>query len=568
MERFRDSRLHLTSLALVFFPVIYWWPALAAGSFAHLGTKTNDFDGDFHFSWLIHQASLVSNAQNFTNMPFGESLWRWQTFTHALPVVAIWILGHVCGPILAVKIYAILGWIFSGWVVKRITERVGVSHEIALITGVLFQMLPWNRYVQENWIHYAWSGVPLLALMVALGHESADRWSLTFNMKAVGLLMLAGVVDGYWAYYTAFIFGSVLCVDVLRRTSSPNPHARRRPLYVLGLCSIAVGVWAWILLPRLLGRDSVSDLSRPLEITDRTFIDTYGGEILDLVRPDSRHAFFSRESRLTELGWSVNPIQYLGLISVVAAITGVIVGIRRARPSTLILVTIVSVMLSLSLRTSVSGLPTLAGLVREFTPALRWTWRASLIAQAGLLALTALFFEELRRRGWTRKVLLPLLCVILLDLNPLGGRQVVDQSIPWRPIREQLASDNADIILFLPSKLPTQSWMEQVFIEYKMVNGLFSQQSVDTLRSLDQQGPCQIYQWLLEHNVTHLVLLRNLSQVLPGYVDLINLNPAVLDGELFPLLVVSNIKVVGNWISPVEVRRIDRPAVEGLCLNY
>ena len=547
---------------LFVFPVVYWWPALVSGPFAHLGHKTTDIDGDFQFAWLLRESASLFGPQHLTNAPFGESLWRWQSFTHLLPTVVIWLAGFVTGPFLAVKLYALAGWVVSGWVVTRISHWSGVSESLSLAAGVLFQMLPWNRYIMENWVHYSWSALPLAAVWLLVSRDRRLRWTPRFSLTAAAILAISAFVDGYWMYYTAFVLLAGLLLDLCRALGRRDKVIKRRVSLILGIVTAPLALLA------LLSFNQTGDttgLSRPLGVTDKSIIDTYGGDLTDLVRPDYRHAVFPRDSRLKDKGWTANPIQYAGAGLLGCSLLGSIIGIRRKRSNTITILAVTAVMLELSLRTELTGLPTLAGVVRGWTPGLQWTWRASVVAEGLMVVLAAIGLERLRTVRWSRMSVSLVLVLVVLDLNPLGGRNVVDQSRDWRPVREMLSTDGADLVLFLPSQLPTQTWMEQVFLGVPMVNGLYSQQSRDLLRKLDGEGECSLYAWMVDAGVTHLVAIRNVSVVLPGYEDIKHLDAEKMDNKMFPLISTVRIKVVGEWVSPIDVRRVNRDAIRTRC---
>lgn len=567
-EHLRDAEhrgLGLWAAVLVVFPLIYWFPALI-DEFAHLGVKTTDIDGDFHFAWLLHNRGLGFGKQFLTNIPHGESLWRWQTYTHFLPVFFIWVMGLVVGPILAVKTYAVAGWILSGWVVARATRCFGVDRATAVVTALLFQVLPWNRYLMENWIHYAWSGLPLLVVLLWLNHEKQDRWRLGFVLRLVLVFLAATLVDGYWMYYTGFLILAMLGCDAWTLLTRFR-HASVPSRIVSVVVVISTGITAYVVCRATTDALSESNgLDRRLEPTPKVFLDTYGGRILDFLTPDYRHLIFSRDSRLVNQGWEVNPIQYVGVSVMLLAALGFVWGWRKHREQAVLMCVAITVMLSLSLRSDFFGVPTLAGLVRPFTPGLQWTWRASIICQAGIVILAGLGIQRLKsnvRQG--HLVALLVVIVALVDLNPLGGRSVVDQSRPWVAFRKILAAESSPRVLFVPSVLPTQSWIEQVFVQVPMVNGLYDRQSSDELRAADAMGQCDLYRLIEKMGVTHLIVLTNQSVVLPGYEDLTNLRPGHIPNALFPVRAKLQTKIVGKWNSWVELRVVSNGQVLREC---
>lgn len=553
----------LIILALCVYPTIYFLALLGHSKFAHFGFKTSDVDGDYQFAWLMSKQSFLSTNNKFTNFPYGENLWRWQSLTHLLPTIVIQGLAKVVSFPVAVNLYCWLGWTFSGLVVARLSHIVNKHLTISLATGVLFQMLPWNRYLLENWIHYLWSGLPLLVFVLWLNTPPNLRFKWRFNLTACLLLFVNGLVDGYWFYFSLIILISLVLIQIIPKLI----HSELRWLTGIGAVVFAILIFAFSgKIKNVLGsKASSNNLSRPLEVTPRWFIDTYGGHFLDFIRPDFRHLIFKWDSRLVSAGWEVNPIQYLGLPLLALSFFGFVVAVRKKKQTVIQLGIITGVFIGLSLQTSVLGIPTLSGLLREVTPGLLWVWRASIIAEAIMLVLAAYMLVQFvkRRHGLT---VIFLMILIILDLNPFGGRRVVDASKPWMEISKILTTSPNSRILFLPTVMPTQSWMEQVFTGVPMVNGLYESKSIGELKALDDIGECQTLIWLLEKRITHVIGIKDYEKIL-GIKDLANLNPKSLNPLFFSQLIISRIVIVGNWESEVVMARIKHAAIYDLCFN-
>jgi hypothetical protein len=551
----------LIIVTLCAYPTIYFLALLGHSKFAHFGFKTSDIDGDYQFAWLMSKQSLLSTNNKFTNFPYGENLWRWQSLTHLLPTIVIQGLAKVVSFPVAVKLYCWLGWTFSGLVVARLSHIVSKHLAISLATGVLFQMLPWNRYLLETWIHYLWSGIPLIVVAVWLNTEPEMRFRVKFNFKVGFLLLLNAFFDGYWLYYSLMLVACLALFHFIPKGFRSQKKVAFSIGLVIALSSI-LGVLNY--LKGVLAKDTLSkSLSRPLETTPKAFIDKYGGQFTDLFIPDTRHLFFPRDSRLVFSSWEVNPIQYIGVLALLVTIIGLFFAYEKRRVEILQLAVLVIVFLQLSFQTQIFGLPTLAGLVRGVTPGLQWVWRASIIAEAIMLVIVAFALSEIRKMQRVFTVFVIFL-LITLDLNPFGGRRVVDTYKPWKEISEIVRSSPDSRFIFLPTTLPTQSWMEQVFIETPMVNGLFESSATNELKALEAKSECQALIWLVDNNITHVIGLKNYRQIL-GMDDMDKLDPSSLSPLFFEPVVTKKLVVVGTWVSDVVLAEVNTRNVNNKC---
>jgi hypothetical protein len=551
----------LVILALCAYPTIYFLALLGHSKFAHFGFKTSDIDGDYQFAWLMSKQSFFSTNNKFTNFPYGENLWRWQSLTHLLPTILIQGLEKVVSFPLAVKLYCWLGWTFSGLVVARLSHIVSKHLTISLATGVLFQMLPWNRYLLENWIHYLWSGIPLIVVVVWFNTAPEMRFRTKFNLKVGFLLLLNAFFDGYWLYYGLMLVACLALFHFIPKGFRSRKKVALSVAFAITLSSIWL---ALNYLKEVLVTNTVSNgQSRPLETTPKAFIDKYGGQFIDLIIPDSRHLFFPRDSRLVSSAWEVNPIQYIGALVILVTIIGLLFAMKQRRVEIVQLAVLIVVFLQLSFQTEIFGLPTLAGLVRGITPGLQWVWRASILAEAIMLVIVAFTLSEIRKRQRVYTVFVIFL-LITLDLNPFGGRRIVDTYKPWKEISEIVKSSPDSRFIFLPTTLPTQSWMEQVFIEVPMVNGLFKSSATDELRALEAKSECQALLWLVDKDITHVIGLKNYRQIL-SMDDMDKIDPSLLSPLFFEPVITRKLVVVGTWVSDVVLAQINAQNVNNIC---
>lgn len=140
----------------------------------------------------------------------------------------------------------------------------------------------------------------------------------------------------------------------------------------------------------------------------------------------------------------------------------------------------------------------------------------------------------------------------------------MDTYKPWKEISEIVRSSPDSRFIFLPTTLPTQSWMEQVFIGAPMANGLFESSATDELKALEAKSECQALIWLVDNDITHVIGLKNYRQIL-GMDDMDKLDPGSLSPLFFEPVLTKKLVVVGTWVSDVVLAEVNTRNVNNMC---
>ena len=477
------------------YPALYLWPALSSRRY-HMRspvadpTLLTDLDGAVRLAYVFQQMRFPWSASMVTAYPTGEMIWRWQNLTQAVQLSAIWVFTRFAAPVSAVNLLVLVGWALTGYVVYRLTLRLGSSRLTAAAAGVLAQFLPAIPVMAANYTSYVFVCVPILTVWAAAEFAAAptDR---RFRLVVLSLGFSA-FFDAYWFFFT---LSAVLIMIAIRRRGIASWFAQSSGLMKIQAIGAAaaplVMVVGVIVLDQLSGGSS---FSRTLGIAEVGLIDAG-------LRPLA--------------SWVDSSVEGVGVLVAVLACVRVVRKRRTlgAIESGVVVATVFFFLISTdtSFASDVLSVGPLAHVARFAMPGVRFFQRSGLIAEALLCIIAMRELEDLvaRRESIVTRTSIAALTgvALVLSLQPLSGRAVQRITDDYEPLRRMLVAAGDPVVAALPYVKMERSWMELSFLDVPSLNPLYSAQPVIETNLAASQGPEALAAYLASRGVTHLFFL-------------------------------------------------------------
>lgn len=480
-------------------PAVNTFQIFRATQTAQFGSVPTDVTGAQFLVYLLQNVTNLRLDQLQTSAPEGESLWRLETLSQLFSFIHYAIAGRFLSPSATVYSFVALGWVATGLIAYLVARELGAKRPVSSLVGVAVQLLPVIAWVSQYWLTYVWLAVPLFSLLMAI--RAVRMWT-----RLRGALLVLSVVfplffDLYWFYF------SLVIVSTFALANIRSPVWRRFAIVLLSFWAGAVT------LPRVVRAiDPQSGLSTLLYNFAPTSLDvltTYGAVPLDYVTPGPWHPVMSTPSRLSHLAWEVNPAMYTGAI-VVALGVGRLLFLRKRPIDSVRVATYASagVLFAFSLKPVYAGIPLPSYLISLAFPGLQYQFRASYVASAVLVILAGMAIQDLiSTRLVATSIGAPLALLVIADLWLAKPELfVVDHRVNWSGIAQELRERDDTLVSVLPPSVNShRSLTEQVFLEVKFSNGLYSPSEADRIFSDPLLNVCRKIQAVRALGVTHLL---------------------------------------------------------------
>lgn len=434
------------------------WHVLMVDRHVHLANPgppgsssiVTDLDGAARLGYILSGMQTPWSLSPNISSPSGAGIWRIETVTQSVQVLALWFLAQIADPMFAANLLVFGGWVATGVMVFLIVRELEGSHVAAAAAVLVVQTLPSARFMAANFTSYVWLAIPLLVVFSLL--RFARQPSLR-SLLGVGLsLVVSAFFDPYWAYFSLLIL--VVCSSVWMVKKAIRRTSRRALLESVAMFGFGVSCF---LLVYILSK-VITNSSNSREIQVATWV-------------DARNSALSLEAWLTSDVMGVGPLLLgLFLLSLIA-----IVVFQRGHLYAPVAVSVVMTIVSIRFvfpQTEHEIVP--AGLLRHFMPGVRFFDRASLIGTALAVVLSAVVIETLIRRISTRRLVRATIAALLF--TSVIGVNGVDQPASsrsyhdWADIREVLEESDKARLVALPFTRRGRDWIEQASFRTPMVN--------------------------------------------------------------------------------------------------
>ena len=254
-------------------------------------------------------------------MPWSRAL----QYANALIPGSIWLLHYPFGFAAASNIYLLLGFIFTGFSVYLLLDRLGFHPVGSLFAGSAVAFNPWmieRAYAGHSGFMHAWVFAVLVGSLLYL-----HRRRTVLSGVVVGLALITTMYQGsYFGMLGALVAGVFLVVEFVRARSW---HER---LWLITLADVAIVTALIAFLPALIAwhydREAVAAVvSNPV-----SQLQSLGAAPESYLLPSVRHPILEPITRAfderADDHWSENTL-YLGWSLITLGIAGMVLVIRR-----------------------------------------------------------------------------------------------------------------------------------------------------------------------------------------------------------------------------------------------
>lgn len=482
--------------------------------------RTNSLDPGLYM-WVaqsLERMPLPWSINHMVNVPNGAPFWSLSFVVNGVLWLSLWIETRFIPPMLAFNILIWSGWVLSGLAAFALAKYLGSSILGAISAGLFVESLPWMREKVLTHFEYTFFCMPLFIVLLTL------RWVDFPSRKRLAQLVSFQIFlfffSLYWFYMCAVVVAVILLVNiktcwrVLRKLSVVSQTS----LFMLA-SSIPISVK---LLYEYLRRSTLNKpiWERPLEIVNRDFLDSFNGPITRFIRPHTTHLLFPQHLSISN-GSIEDTVNYVGVIVLVLALFAVAYFIKNKNRSD---VRHVFSVLAVVIVTGLLTLPTYAGAVfgvlpgparylRFLMPGTRVFARFGMITEVLICVLAGLAisrFAMSRRHRLLRTALAVLLvCVAIVDLNPLGRREVDRDYRAYESIRQALAQKPGSVVFQIGPDL--SPWFPP--LNYVDASTLFNwaeyNNGYPTVYLQASRGDQNLAAYLASRHVTHLIVPLN-----------------------------------------------------------
>ena len=443
-------------LLFVIYPLLYMGRTLSLNTSLRLGHQPSDYNLVIGQVQLWKTLKWPWSDSSFHSFPELRSTWRVEDLVGLQFRTYAWISSRFLEAGFIVNFYTFAGIVATGLCIYFLIREFGTNQQVAVLGGLLGQMLPWLR--QNILFGHAgsWYTVGTL-LVVLLTVRFRKNPTLRGATKIFGSLIFCLTLSVYAFFFSIFILLFVILSDLPRIYIWSRKFHRRIKIIVVLLGTLFVFV-AVISIKYLL-RYTRNEIGSPLGVYNTQVILQNKNTLRGFVSPDHFHLLFPRRDTYRIDGDEQN---YAGMLIVVAAIASW-VQIWRNKTfgyyKVLIISTIGFLLLSLG-RFQIGPLkiPSLREYTRFFMPGIRQFVRTGLIVEHLLIVFAMIFLSAVLIR-FNRKYLQTLVfctagLLLIADLNPNSRRVFWDYSSRFEEVRKVLR-ENPKQGLFVPNGVAT-----------------------------------------------------------------------------------------------------------------
>jgi hypothetical protein len=418
--------------------------------------------GTLDHGWYLTNGDVGSpRGQNLAEYP-------WEPAASA-DLASLNVLGlGTSDPAVVANLFFLLGFPVVALTAYLVLRRLRISPTVALVSSVLYSVLPYHFLRGEGHIFLsAYYAVPLACYLVLGLLEGRalfePRLTSRTTLTTLGLCVLVGTGGVYYAAFTiVLLLGATVFAFLVKR--------RARTLVAGGACALAVGgVVALQLVPVLIHRLRHGTLAASERSPFHS--EFFGLKLTDLVLPLQSHrlGFLARVTREyaattplpSEGGPTLGAAATIGLLALLAAALGTALSGGAWRPRASLMRHSSFAALLAFLIATVGGVSALIAYL--VTPQIRVWARMSIFIAFFALVAVALGLDALRTRLRTFRGGRPVFAGFLTAVLVLA---VLDQTSnafipPYASIAEQQRSDRA-FVREIERALPAQALVYQL----------------------------------------------------------------------------------------------------------
>jgi hypothetical protein len=443
-------------LLFVIYPLLYMGRTLSLNTSLRLGHQPSDYNLVIGQVQLWKTLKWPWSESSFHSFPELRSTWRVEDLVGLQFRTYAWISSKFFEAGFIVNFYTFAGIIATGLCIYFLIREFSTNKQVAVLGGLLGQMLPWLR--QNILFNHAgsWYTVgPLLVVLLIVRFRKNP--TLRGATKIFGSLIFCLTLSVYAFFFSIFILLFVIFSDLPRiYIWSRRFHRRIKIIVVL---SGTLFIFVAVISIKYLLRYTRNEIGSPLGVYNTQVILQNRNTLRGFVSPDHFHLLFPRRDTYRIDGDDQN---YAGMLIVLAAIFSWI-QIWRYKSfgyyKVLVVSTIGFLLLSLG-RYHVGPLtiPSLREYTRFFMPGIRQFVRTGLIVEHLLIVFAMIFLSRVLIR-FNRKYLQALVfctagLLLIADLNPNSRRVFWDYSDRFEEVRKVL-KENPKQGLFVPNGVAT-----------------------------------------------------------------------------------------------------------------
>jgi hypothetical protein len=446
------------------------------------------------------------------NAPQGISYWNLPAMVQGVNWLAIWLLNLVLPPIQAVTWWVWIGWVLSGLSVYWLAKKIGANEFGAVNAAIFFEMLPWVREKASTHIAYVFICIPVIVILLLFRYDDKGTKLRLFSLLL--FIVTIGFFDLYWFYfsstlivlYVLFRFKKIVRIFIVSQ--------RVFKVSVLGI-SITLSTGCAIVFLTLKRRLVTTGSSSLLNVWNLEFVDQFQTPLWYYLRPSSYHLLYPLS--VPDVASTEDIVHYAGLLGTLLAFSVFYRPIKEGNFSFdwkvkfLVFCALIFAVLTIPSSVGFWGLEisTPVSLYRFVTPGIRVYSRGGLIAESIIcvlagLALSRIFGSDVpftRRKAAAIAVAL----VVIIDLNPFGGRNLNSDFANYRKIRNSLAPVNSSNLYILQPE--TDPWYFPPHITDARIIDDPRDRNWDTgIWNAASDGECSFAAWLNERGATHILV--------------------------------------------------------------
>lgn len=475
-------------------------------------SKYSDILGTVRQSQVLNSMKTPWSLNILDNAPQGISYWNLPAMVQGVNWVAIWLLNLVLPPIQAVTWWVWIGWVFSGLSVYWLAKKIGANEFGAVSAAIFFEMLPWVREKASTHIAYVFICIPVIAVLLLFRYEEKSTKLRLFSLLL--FVVTIGFFDLYWFYFSCTVIVLYAILRFKKIVKVFIESQRTFKVVILGI-SITLFTGSAIVFLTLKSRLVATGSSSLLNVWNLDFINQFQSPLWFFIRPTSYHLLIPLPN--PDVVSVEDIVHYTGLLIAVLASGALVHGIKTRtfwvdhRRVFLWACALFFALLTLPSKISLFGfeISTPVSFYRQLTPGIRVYSRGGLIAEALLCVMAGLGISCIAGSGQrsTRRKLAATAIVLLvvIDLNPFGGRNLNSDFANYRKIRNSLAPVNSSNLYILQPE--TDPWYFPPHITDARIIDDPRDRNWDTgIWNAASDGECSFAAWLNERGATHILV--------------------------------------------------------------
>jgi hypothetical protein len=518
-----NAKLKLLSkfrvLILLLYPTVFLGQSLLPGSNVLLASSRNsDILGTVRQSQILSAMDWPWSANLMDNAPNGIPYWSLSAMVQGFNWVAIWLLNLVLPPIQAVTWWVWIGWVFSGLSVYWLAKKIGANEFGAVSAAIFFEMLPWVREKASTHIAYVFICIPVIAVLLLFRYEEKSTKLRLFSLLL--FVVTVGFFDLYWFYFscTVIVLYAILRFKKIVKVFIESKRAFK--VVVLGI-SITLFTGCAIVFLTLKSRLVATGSSSLLNVWNLDFIDQFQSPLWFFIRPTSYHLLSPLPN--PDVVSVEDIVHYTGLLIAVLASVVFIHEVKTRslwvdhRRVFLWVCALFFALLTLPSQVNVFGvdISTPVSFYRYLTPGIRVYSRGGLITEALICVMAGFSISWIAGSGQrnTRRKLAATAIVLLvvIDLNPFGGRNLNSDFANYSRIRNVLAPVNPSNLYILQPE--TDPWYFPPHItDARIIDDPRDRNWDMGIWNAASDGECSFASWLNERGATHILVPKDDDQ--------------------------------------------------------